>query len=114
MKNLFTLLSFLIIISPIIAQDMHCGTDRVMKAIYDQNPHLLQKKTEEDKKTQLSQAKLIPGSTYVIPVVFHILHLNGPENISDDQVKDALRILNRDFAKQNPDTTEIIPAFKNL
>lgn len=114
MKNLFTLLSFLLISSPILSQDMHCGTDGVMKAIYDKNPQLLQKKMAEDKKTQASQAKLIPNSTYVIPVVFHILHLDGPENISDDQVKDAVRILNRDFAKKNPDTTEIIPAFKNL
>ncbi|MBL7931265.1 MAG: T9SS type A sorting domain-containing protein [Bacteroidia bacterium] len=114
MKNLFTLLGLLVLSAPLLAQDMHCGTDGVMKAIYDKNPHLLQKKMAEDKKTQALQAKLIPNSTYVIPVVFHILHMDGPENISDDQVKDGLRILNRDFAKKNPDTTEIIPAFKNL
>src|SRR5688572_33306140 len=111
MKNLFTLLVLLIISSPLLSQDRHCGTDRVMKAIYDKNPALLQKKEAEDKKTRSSQAKLIPNSTYVIPIVFHILHLDGPENISDEQVKDAVRILNRDFAKKNPDTTEIIPAF---
>lgn len=114
MKNLFTLLSLFVISAPLLSQDMHCATDGVMKAIYDKNPQLLQKKMAEDKKTQASQAKLIPNSTYVVPVVFHILHLDGPENISDEQVKDALRILNRDFAKKNPDTTEIIPAFKNL
>ena len=29
-------------------------------------------------------------STYVIPVVVHIIHNNGSENISDAQVKDAM------------------------
>jgi hypothetical protein len=42
-------------------------------------------------------------STYVVPVVFHIIHNGGPENISDAQVLDAMRILNEDFNKLNPD-----------
>jgi PKD repeat protein len=53
-------------------------------------------------------------TTYTIPVVFHILHLNGPENISDAQVMDAVAILNRDFRKLNPDTASIHPSFKSL
>ncbi|HQZ43571.1 MAG TPA: hypothetical protein PK735_11845, partial [Flavobacteriales bacterium] len=31
------------------------------------------------------------GGSYTIPVVFHIIHENGPENISDEQVFDAMR-----------------------
>lgn len=43
------------------------------------------------------------GSNYVIPVVFHIIHNGGPENISDEQVEDAIRVLNDDFNKLNDD-----------
>ncbi len=115
MKNLFlTLFLFSSIIS--FSQDeLHCGTDVIMKKIYATNPALKTKKETLDKQAALQSAKVtIPGSTYLIPVVFHILHVNGPENISDDQVRDGLRILNRDFGKRNPDTTDIIPVFKNL
>ncbi len=115
MKRLFTIISIVFASFPLLSQDMHCATDRIMQKIYDQNPQLRARKMEEDKRTQALQNK--PSSTsatYVIPVVFHILHLDGPENISDEQVKDAVRILNRDYARKNSDTTEIIPAFKNL
>ena len=36
------------------------------------------------------------GGGYVVPIVFHIIHDNGPENISDAQVLDAVRVLNED------------------
>ena len=43
--------------------------------------------------------------TLTIPVVFHVLHQNGSENISDAQIQSAMAILNRDFRKLNSDTT---------
>lgn len=46
------------------------------------------------------------GVVYKIPVVFHILHANGPENISNEQVLDAVAILNRDYRLQNSDATQ--------
>jgi PKD repeat protein len=48
---------------------------------------------------------------FILPVVFHIIHDFGAENISDAQVFDALRILNEDFRKDNADTTLIDPDF---
>ncbi|MBK8225634.1 MAG: PKD domain-containing protein [Flavobacteriales bacterium] len=51
---------------------------------------------------------------YTIPVVFHIIHNNGPENISDAQVIDAVRILNEDFNKLNPDWPNVRPDFLPL
>lgn len=54
------------------------------------------------------------GTIYTIPVVFHVLHNGGSENISDEQIEDALRILNRDFRKQNSDTNTVLSAFQNL
>lgn len=51
---------------------------------------------------------------YIIPVVFHILHEDGPENITNLEVHDAMRILNEDFKLENSDTSSTIAAFKNL
>lgn len=53
-------------------------------------------------------------STYTVPVVFHIIHNYGSENISDEQVIDAMRILNEDFNKQNPDWPNVRPEFLPL
>jgi PKD repeat protein len=51
---------------------------------------------------------------YTIPVVFHIIHNNGPENISDEQVFDAVRVLNEDFNRENLDWQNVEPAFLDL
>src|SRR5690349_8622917 len=50
----------------------------------------------------------------IIPVVFHIIHNYGAENISDAQIHDAMAILNRDYRKLNADTAAIIPAFQGM
>ena len=54
------------------------------------------------------------GANYVIPVVFHIIHDNGSENISDAQVHDAMRVLNTDFNKLNADTASVSSSFSSL
>jgi len=51
------------------------------------------------------------GNAYVIPVVFHIIHNGGVENISDDQCRDAIRVLNDDFNKLNDDWDNVQPEF---
>lgn len=51
---------------------------------------------------------------YIVPVVFHVIHNNGPENISDEQILDALNILNRDYRKNNADTVLIVGSFQSI
>lgn len=48
---------------------------------------------------------------YIIPVVFHIVHNNGSENISNEQVYDAMRVLNEDWNQQNVDWMDVQPEF---
>ena len=38
----------------------------------------------------------------IIPVVFHVIHQCGAENISREQILDQLRILNEDYSLTNP------------
>jgi PKD repeat protein len=54
------------------------------------------------------------ATIYKIPVVFHVLHMNGVENISDEQILDALALLNRDYRKQNADTANVHPDFAGM
>jgi hypothetical protein len=51
---------------------------------------------------------------YIIPVVFHIMHDYGDENISKAQILDVIRIMNEDFQKRNPDTSQVIPLFQPI
>ncbi len=54
------------------------------------------------------------ATVYYIPVVFHVLHNGGLENISDEQILDAMFILNRDFRLQNADAANVNAAFTAL
>ncbi|WP_107039495.1 zinc-dependent metalloprotease [Brumimicrobium mesophilum] len=49
--------------------------------------------------------------TYTIPVVFHIIHQDGPENISNEQVLNALQHMNDDYQKSNALWPNVNPAF---
>ena len=51
---------------------------------------------------------------YTIPLVFHVLHNGGVENISRQQIEDAVVILNRDFRRQNPDANTVQPTFSGM
>src|SRR5690554_2347838 len=50
---------------------------------------------------------------YTIPVVFHIIHQGGPENISDEQVLNALQHMNDDYQKLNASAFQVVPHFQS-
>ncbi len=54
------------------------------------------------------------GVNYVIPIVFHIIHTGGPENISNEQVYSAVDILNEDYQKLNSDAANVVTDFLGL
>jgi len=99
---------------------LNCGTTQATQKLYLAHPELAAAANEYD--TNLSQliANKTPeqrGSTtvYIIPIVFHIIHQNGTENISDAQVIDEVNILNRDYRYLNyADTAAITAPFKPL
>lgn len=121
--NLFKLSIFALSFSSIIinaqTSDLkHCGQTEAMKQLFEKRPDLklAHEKHLNDLKnnSQHKSAATTTTSTYVIPIVFHILHEYGAENISDAQVIDAVRIINEDFQLRNNDTSNIVTAFKNL
>ena len=60
-----------------------------------------------------AKARLLAAPDVTVPVVMHIIHTGGSNNISDAQVQDALRVINLDYSKTNRDTADVIPAFRS-
>ncbi len=79
-----------------------CATDELYAYQAKQNPELKvaeQKANEMIRTSVQSLSKKANGIVY-IPVVFHIIHNNGLENISQAQIMDQIRILNEDFRRK--------------
>lgn len=117
MKNKLTTLMLLIVFGPyvIFSQDFKCGLNTKLAQLYAADPQL-----EKDHEALFKNGfqKVKRGDTkmviFTIPIVFHIIHYNGSENITDTQVYDQVAILNRDYRLLNADTSIVIPEFKQL
>jgi len=66
------------------------------------------------RQQELQNAPFSEKAVVYIPIVFHILHNGGSENISDEQVMDAFNILNRDFRLMNADAANVHADFQGL
>ena len=117
-KLYFTTLLIVLFSGSFKAQQLkHCGTDEAIKQLYTAHPELLQSFIDNENvyNSKINANKNVLSATvYTIPVVFHVLHQNGSENISDAQIADGIAILNRDMRKLNGDTINITPKFKPL
>jgi PKD repeat protein len=119
-----TSIIFLLISSVLFSQTnpiKYCGSVEAEEKFKKENPHLVNQIESEQEKLELSYQKynqanygVKAGQVYTIPVVFHIIHTNGPENISDAQIKDAVKILNEDFRKLNPGNANVVAAFQGI
>ncbi len=93
-----------------------CLTDQLQQQRLAENPEL--RKEMEALEIQLAQMEPNNASksqiTYTIPVVFHVVHENGPENIPSSHITAIMNEINRDFQKLNPDTAGIDPAFQSI
>lgn len=79
------------------------------------NPAYVQTLIEDEIIRQKESNGVVPkGTIYKIPVVFHVLHNNGIENISDEQIYDALEIMNRDYRLLNNDANNVQADFDGV
>ncbi|MDG1330865.1 MAG: M43 family zinc metalloprotease [Crocinitomicaceae bacterium] len=81
------------------------------------NPAAVASFAQDEVIRQQEEANGVPvpkGTVYYIPTVFHVLHNGGIENISDEQIMDALSILNRDYRLLNADANNVNAAFQGL
>ena len=118
MKSLiFTVLAILFNISLLFSQEtgMTCSTYEANKLMEENNPMIKLDRENLEKETQnyLNNPNK-SDVVYIIPIVFHVIHKYGSENISKAQIEDEVRILNEDFRKLNSDTSAIVSAFKGI
>lgn len=109
------------------AQQNACGTDEHYKNAAQGNAALVEQRAQfnrafqeamknynpNDYKVQKGLGKASPPK-YIIPVVVHVFHQNGPENISEAQIKSEIAQLNKSFSRTNSDTGNVRPFFKDI
>lgn len=116
-KHIFLGAFFLIFFGTVaFSQQSHCFTTEHWKKNYGANPIVLdQVKTLRNQLTNLATQKSEgDGDIYTIPVVVHILYNTGSQNIDDERIYSQLNVLNEDFRRLNPDTSETPSAFENV
>ena len=93
----------------------YCITHKKMNELKS-NPEYLKAwiKEQEETTAQLKKGGTEKAFVYKIPVVFHVLHDDGAENISDEQILDQVAILNRDFRLQNADANNVHADFQGM
>ncbi|MBL7882605.1 MAG: PKD domain-containing protein [Bacteroidia bacterium] len=125
MKKLLVSLVIFISLAQLSAQELkYCGTDEMrINTLKQANPKIAQAIIKRDQVLEAHtqqftenfyQKNMAGGMVYTIPVVFHVIHMYGNENISDAQIKDGIDVLNKTFRKQLADTASIVAAFKPL
>jgi PKD repeat protein len=96
-----------------------CATDEMHQLLYETRPDIVhgalrahqQLKDETENFTRSVNRSQDP---YIIPVVFHIIHNYGVENIDNAQILDGLRQANIQLRKQNADTVDIVGSFEGI
>ena len=95
-----------------------CGTETKRYEALLRNPDLIHEReviSEFTKnwveKDDFSKSK---NAVVKIPVVVHVIWRTSNQNISDEQIKSQIDILNRDFRKLNSDFNKTPPPFSNL
>jgi hypothetical protein len=83
-----------------------CGTDAIQQKLKQENPGFAEHMHKSMSKVAKRQHEVNGAQklTLIVPVVIHVIHDNGIGNISDEQIKDGLRILNEDYNRLNSDT----------
>ena len=115
-KFLAITFSFLTVISTATAQHW-CGSMDHRNELNSERPEIAKeverKFNDFNQRVHENEALGVKNSDhFVIPVVFHIIHKGGAENISLTQIEDQMRSLNEDFAYLNADKSKTPSPFR--
>lgn len=119
MKGILLFVAAFVLSNAFAQKMLHCGSDEMEQKLFQEHPEYKQaflhsRKKLESFTKQYQENHTKSGATYIIPVVFHIIHNNGPENINDSQIYDAVEQVNLQYRKLNPDTNQIVSAFQSI
>lgn len=117
---MFAFLTGMLEVQPVVAQvDRYCGTDEVMREIIKNDPGYFDRMSQLENFTKEyvdlhGQQRSAGTIQYIIPVVFHVIHTYGAENISKAQVLDAVDAMNKSFQKLFADSSQVVSAFQSI
>lgn len=128
MKKIFTILAFALAGGAAMAQHVHrgpehptfCASTEQTNKVFQLHPEYGIQDSIDQQNMQLEYENFLETwspddrSLYVVPVVVHVVHLGGPENISDEQIYNAIENLNKDYNKLNSDLALTIPEFAGI
>ena len=83
-----------------IEDDMHQNPE-FYQSISEKNQSLKQEFERIQNNLDISSLRSTSDNKKIIPVVVHIIHDDGPENVSDEVVQDAIDALNRNINGQS-------------
>jgi PKD repeat protein len=90
-----------------------CGSDIWLQNYLKEHPEAVEQIKALDEGARQYKPSGVRAK-FIIPVVFHVIHTGGPENISKEQILDQMRVLNQDFNLTNPNKSKIRTPFKTL
>ena len=96
-------------------ESWHCLTPEMNNLLYEKYPEALIEKNRLDefvRNYRILENK--SDQVFIIPVVVHVVHDYGVENISYEQIVESIEFMNRDFRLMRADTSMIVPAFKGI
>ncbi|MBL1279967.1 MAG: T9SS type A sorting domain-containing protein [Fluviicola sp.] len=123
MKHLFLSVLLICLSQVVLSQSQPienwCRTSHKMNELLN-NPAAVQEFANDElvRQAEALNAANQPESNdtivYVVPVVVHVLHNGGVENVSEAQIFNAIEVMTRDYRLRNADTAEIVAEFKPL
>lgn len=101
------------------AQHYQCGSDLMRARRIAEDPTYLEREAELEQDIRAlmrnsAQQGRDRDVIYTIPIVFHIIHLGGSENITNEQILNQVDLLNEDYRALNADISSVHPAFTGL
>lgn len=114
MKYLFIFLVLMSFVAQSQEEIKKCGTHIENAKLWVENPELEDAFYEQQSLAANQSNVSRANHVYTIPIVFHVVHEYGAENISDEQIYRQVEILNQDFRKLNADTADIVSEFKTI
>jgi hypothetical protein len=93
-----------------------CGAMQAHFRLLEEDPNfrMRQANLERAVARRMASGAVAKTAPTVIPVVVHVVHNTGAENISTTQIKSQIKVLNRDFQAQNTDKSKVPTPFKGL
>lgn len=114
---IFAQSSFPVLHSP---QTDPCGQQHSQEKLYQENPTLRPENNPAHQELEQFTQQYAASSNrnnvvLTIPVVVHVVHDNGPENLTDEEIIDGIALINEDFSATNEEIpSEIHSSFLNI